>query len=193
MQGTIAIQEKRSIVDKFKSWYKEKMIDTGTSARIEEGTVSAVDLAADAMKIYTVVAGVAVAIIPIAVSGGTAAAFSVPLGGLIATTGPMLMELCKNFGTKVYIKGKRATEALIIGEDGASKNVQIPNIDLAEEAKSIGKTIMTEAPDIIAKYEDYKVSKSTSTPGTAEPAAPDIEIPTEMSVDMDNNGPTMKM
>lgn len=189
MEGTIAIQEKRSVVDKFKSWYKEKLIDTGTSARIEEGTVTAIDLAADAMKIYAVIGGVVIAVVPTVVTGGSAAGFAIPLGGLVATTGPMLMELCKNFGTKVYVKGKRATEALIIGEEGASKNVKIPNIDLAEEAKSIGKTIMNETPEIVAKYNEYQASQPAPTTGTTNV---DVEISPEVSVDITDSG-TMKM
>ncbi len=185
MEGTIAIQEKRSVVDKFKSWYKEKMIDSGTSAKMEEFTVTAIDLAGDGMKIYMAVAGAVIAIIPTVFTEGAAAPFAIPLGGFVAATGPAIMELLKNFGTKLYVKGKRATEGLIVGEDGASENVQIPDIDLSEDAKKISKEVIKEAPGLIDKYLEMKKPKTDGTQpitDATQTADVQVEVPTETSL-----------
>lgn len=187
MEGTIALQEKRNVVDKFKSWYKEKMLDNGRSAKIEEGTVKFIDIYSDYQKIMTVIGGIAIAIVPIVVTGGSAAAFSVPLGGLVATTGPLLMELIKKFSTKVYVNGKRSIEGIFFGEAGTSENVKIPDIDLAAEAQDIGKIVMNEAPEIIAEYGKYKQDIQTSTQKAEETAAPEVEveIADNTSIDID--------
>ena len=192
MDGTIAIQEDRNVVDKFRAWYKEKLIDSGRSAKIEEGTVKLIDLAGDGAKIYAVVAGIVVAIVPTVCTEGALGPVMIPIGGLIATAGPSLMELCKKFGTKLYVNGKRAAEAIIIGEEGASQNVKIPDIDLAEEAKDIGKTILKETPEIVAKYGEYKAGQTTATQTDIE-IDPNMVTDADFEVEIPTSENTMKM
>ena len=100
MEGTIVVQEKRNVVDKFKSWYKEKMIDSGHSAKMEEGIADAIDLGADMFMLHCVIASSVITIVAAIPSSG----LSVPLGGAISAAiiavGPLIKELLKNLVQK---------------------------------------------------------------------------------------------
>ena len=167
MEGTIAIQEKRSVVDKFKSWYKEKLIDTGHSAKIEEGLETVIDVGADAFTLYCVVAGAAITIIGAIPSMGLGLALGGAIGTGIVSIGSAVAHFGKKFAPKVIIGGKRAMEAIIIGEDGSSKNVKIPNIDLTEDAKELGKVVIKEGTKIATEYENHKTTQNANS-ATAE-------------------------
>ena len=162
MEGTIAIQEKRSVVDKFKSWYKEKMIDNGRSAKLEEVTDKGMDFARDAEKLLIVVGGVVVGVLLAPESVG----LSVVLSGLLISAGPKIADIKWSLMKRASLSGKRATEGLLLGVDGTSENVNIPDLDLTAEAQDIAKDVLKEVPDIIAA-----TKTGTSTP----------DIPTETS------------
>lgn len=159
MDGTIVVQEKRNVVDKFKNWYKEKMIDTGHSAKMEEGIADAIDLGADMFMLQCVIASAAITIIAAIPSSG----LSIPLGGAItagiATVAPLLKEMSKKFGTKAAIGTKRALEAIFIGENGQSENVEIKDIDITNDAINTGAKIAQHGTNIVNAYQQQKAEE----------------------------------
>ena len=44
MENAIVIKEKRGVVEKFKSWYKQKIVDTGYSAASEDVVYKVLDI-----------------------------------------------------------------------------------------------------------------------------------------------------
>ena len=172
MEGTIVVQEKRNVVDKLKSWYKEKMIDTGHSAKMEEGITEAIDLGADMFMLQCVIASAAITIIAAIPTSG----YSIPLGGAISAAiiavGPMLKEIGKKFGTKAAIGTKRALEAIFIGENGQSENVEIKDIDITNDAINTGAKLAQHGTNIVNVYQQQKAE---------EIAKQQAEQPTETS------------
>ena len=185
MEGTIAIQEKRSVVDKFKSWYQEKMIDSGHSAKLEEGIATAIDLGGDMFTLYCVVGAAAVTIVAAIPSSG----LSIPLGAAISAgilaVGPAVTGIIKKFGTKAAVGTKRAMEAIIVGANGESETVDIKDVDITQDVIKAGEAAATHGTKIVTEYEKQKAEEAKKKEGqqadTAEEVPEVIELPEETS------------
>lgn len=139
MEGTIILEEPRSIKDSFTSWYKEKLIETGKSANFEEKFDKAIDVAVDTVYTLGTVATVILAVCP----------FDGPVGELFTIVAtPALAKLIEEGGKllKKVIIGevkRNLIEAKIVQKDGSSKSVVIPDGDVVEDAKKFGGNVQS--------------------------------------------------
>lgn len=134
MEGTIVVQEPRSIKEKFSKWYTEKIIDTGLSKKYEEGFVKGIEV----YKKIVTVKGLVVTVVL-----GVMAPESLPLAGKLV---PVLSSLDKA-GADLSEKGllslkRNVIEGMIVGKDGSSETVKIPDGDIVQDVKAITKDIM---------------------------------------------------
>lgn len=135
MNGTLVVEEKRSIIDRFKNWYKTKVIDTGLSAKAEEFVDFATKIEKGFISVVGTVATVALMFCP---ADG-------PFGEICsALATPALVKLADLKGKamkKILVGGKRKLEGTFIGEDGHSEKVEVPEIDI--------KTAVAEAKGLV--------------------------------------------
>ncbi len=180
MDGTVVVREKRNVVDKFKSWYKEKMIDTGHSAKMEEGIAEFIDLRADLFMLECVVLSAAITIIAAIPTTGISIALGGAISAAIIAIGPMLKEIGKKYGTKAAIGTKRALEAIFIGENGQSENVEIKDIDITNDAINTGAKVAEHGTNIVNAYQQQKAEEMAKQQAEAQ-IEPQVEQPTETS------------
>ena len=160
MEGTIAIQEKRNVIDKFKSWYKEKIIDSGQSAKMEEGIFTFVDLAGDMFTLNCVVGATIVSIIAAIPTSGLSLGLGTAISAGILATSPIITGIIKKFGAKAAIGTKRALEAIFIGENGQSDTIEIKDIDITDTAYQLGEIATIHGVEIVSEYEKQKAEKA---------------------------------
>ena len=139
MEGTLVVKEERNIVDKFKSWYKEKMIDTNASAKLEEGFSMAMKFSKGYNKIIGKIGTVVLTFIP-------DAAIFAPIVEPICKVKQALLDVEEN----LVLKGKRMIEAKFIGVDGSSEKVVLPDFDLKQIGEDVKSTI-NEVKDVVEK------------------------------------------
>lgn len=129
MENTIILNEDRNTINKFRNWYKEKLIDTGKSKKFEEKLDKSLALQKKAIAIAGSVATVVLIFCP---ADG-------PVGEICtALATPLLVKLVDLKGKiikNVLIGGKRKLEADFIKSDGSSKKVQIPEFNLSTLTK----------------------------------------------------------
>ena len=118
MASTVVIEEKRSVIEKFRNWYKEKYIDTGKAKEFEEKFDKGIETTKNVVYVVGGIATVALAILP---ADG-------PFGELIALAATpafaKAVEAGGNILKDVVIGTKRSIEDNIVHEDGKS-NVHI--------------------------------------------------------------------
>lgn len=135
MTSTVVVSEKRNVIDNFKGWYKEKIIDTGMAKKFEEGLVGYHELQKNILNVAGKVATVILAVYP---ADG-------PLGETLAiVTSPLLTKLLdlQNKTTEMaVINAKRAFEAKFIKADGSSENVVLPKIDFDNLGSEVNEVI----------------------------------------------------
>lgn len=137
MEGTLVVTEERENVNKFKNWYKEKIVDKNISSGSEVVVDKAVKILNGVNRAEEVLGTTVIAFIP----GG---AVFIPL---IKVASKIQREFLE-FGKDSVIKGKRIIEANLIGVDGSSEKVVIPDFsiekkgkDLILETKEVGKIL----------------------------------------------------
>lgn len=119
VDGTIVVEENRSVIDGFRFLYKEKVIDTGKAQEFEENLDKGIEIAKNVIYIAGGVVTVALALCPADGPVGEAIA-------MIAT--PLLAKVAEGAFTLVkdaVIGTKRAFEEKVIHENGASDKVNI--------------------------------------------------------------------
>lgn len=119
VDGTIVVDENRSVIDSFRFLYKEKVIDTGKAQEFEENLDKGIEIAKNVIYIAGGVVTVALALCPADGPVGEAIA-------MIAT--PLLAKVAEGAFTLVkdaVIGTKRAFEEKVIHENGASDKVNI--------------------------------------------------------------------
>lgn len=119
VDGTIVVEENRSVIDSFRFLYKEKVIDTGKAQDFEENLDKGIEIAKNVIYIAGGVATVALALCPADGPVGEAIA-------MVAT--PLLAKVAEGAFTLVkdaVIGTKRAFEEKVIHENGSSENVSI--------------------------------------------------------------------
>lgn len=147
MEGTIVIQEPRSVIDKFAAWYREKLIETGKSANFEERVDKTVDVVTKVVYSVGTVATVVLGICPL----------DGPFGEIIAIAATPLLAKLVEQGGKIFKKvvigevKRNLIEGHIVGQDGSSKAVVLPDGDVVEDAKNLGESIRAFGDDINAR------------------------------------------
>ncbi len=131
MEGTIAIEEPRSVVDNFRQWYQEKLIDTGKAAKFEELTEKRVELDKKMVKAAGTIATVALVLCPLDGPFGEIAV-------ILAT--PALVKLVEakgEFTKNAVIGTKRDFETIYLGVDGSSKKVVLPDKNIVQNVNDL--------------------------------------------------------
>lgn len=134
MEGTLVLQEQRNVVDNFRNWYKEKLVDTGKTAKFEETIDKRINLERKMIKVAGTAATVILTICPLDGPFGEIAA---------ALATPALVKLVEAKGEimkKSIIGGKRRIEADYLGVDGKSKKVEIPDGNIVENIVQFKKS-----------------------------------------------------
>ena len=126
MEGTLVVNEDRSVIDKFQGWYKEKLIDTGASQKAEKIFVKAVDFSSQATEAVAGIGAVVVGFIP-------KVQFLAPIIPALAKVRTKLYD----FGKNTAVKAKRVFEAGFIGADGSNEEVVIPDFDLEKTVNDV--------------------------------------------------------
>ena len=119
MEGTLVVKEERGVIDKFRSWYKEKIVDTGVSPVSEKIFVKSIEFFEKAQASYTNGAAVVLAI------------FAPEALGLVPCF--KRFQKCSYDAVKsIGLKAKRAMEGTFVGVDGSCKDVVIPEISFEQ-------------------------------------------------------------
>ena len=139
VDGTIVLDENRSVIDGFRFWYKENIIDTNKAQEFEEKLDKGVEIAKNAIYVAGGVVTVVMALCP--ADGPIGEAISIVATPLLAKVVEMGATLVKD----VVIGTKRVVEEKIVHENGSSDNVTISE-DLtiekvAEEAKDLSMEV----------------------------------------------------
>ena len=132
VDGTIVVEENRSVIDKFRFWYKENVIDNGKAQDFEEKFDKGIDVAKNVVYVAGGVATIVLAICP--VDG--------PVGEAIAVVAtPLLAKVVEAGATLVkdaVIGTKRVVEEKVVHENGSSDKVAITeNLDFNKVAQEI--------------------------------------------------------
>ena len=124
--GTLVVNEDRKTIDKFRDWYKKKVVDSGISGMYEKGLNFT-------MKIQKGVNDVAGQVLPSVLAFVPEASFMAPIIPAITKVGNMVCDLEE----KAVIGTKRFVEASFLGVDGSSKEVILPSVDLGKLGEGI--------------------------------------------------------
>ena len=139
--GTLAVTEKRGVVDKFRDFYQRKVVDTGTSASFEEMIDKQVEMEKTFVKVAGTIATIALIFYP---ADG-------PVGEILtALATPLLakvIDLKGNLVKETVIGAKRNIEANYIGTDGRSEKVAVPDLNLIDSTHGI-----SDLKDTATKY-----------------------------------------
>lgn len=133
MEGTLVLQEPRSVKRSFADWYNEKFIETGKSADFEEKFDRGIDISTKTVKTLGTFATIVLTLFPL--DGPVGETFTA-----IAT--PVLAKLVEKGGNllKNFIIGdvkRNLIEATFVRKDGSSRSVVIPDGDVVEDAKEL--------------------------------------------------------
>lgn len=132
VDGTIVVEENRSVIDKFRFWYKENVIDNGKSQEFEEKFDKGVEVAKNVVYVAGGVATVVLAICPVDGPVGEAiAVVATPLLAKVVEAGATLVK-------DVVLGTKRVVEEKVVHENGTSDKVAITeNLDFNKVASEI--------------------------------------------------------
>ena len=132
VDGTIVLEENRSVIDKFRFWYKENVIDNGKGQDFEENFDKSVDVVKNTIYVAGGVATVVLAICPADGPVGEAIAIiATPLLAKVVEAGATLVK-------DVVIGTKRVVEDKVVHENTASQNVAITeNLSFEKVAEEI--------------------------------------------------------
>lgn len=130
MEGTLVVQEDRKNVNKFKNWYKEKIVDTKIASGSEKVFSKVVDFSIGVNKFKDTVGTSIMAFIP-------EATIFIPLVKVASGAQRKIMDLSKN----LVIKTKRGIEAKFIGVDGSNEDISIPDLKVDEVSKDVATSI----------------------------------------------------
>ena len=146
VEGTIVLEENRSVIDKFRFWYKENIIDTNKAQEFEEKMDKGIEIAKTAVYVTGGVATVILAICPVDGPVGEAIAIAAtPLLAKVVEAGATLIK-------DTVIGTKRFVEEKIVHENGASDNVSISenlSFDKVVEEINLVKNLGNETKDAI--------------------------------------------
>lgn len=148
MEGTLVVEEKRSVIDKIKSWYKEKIIDTGISAKFEDVVNIGTKIHKGMVSFLGQVVTLVLEICPI---DGEIGEICAKLASPHVTK---LVNKTDDFVKNAVVGGKRKIEGTFFGEDGRSEKVEVPDIDIkasAVEAKTIASEVSEFITDVAGK------------------------------------------
>lgn len=142
--NTIVVNEKRDTINKFRNWYKEKIIDTGVSKKFEEGLINYHKTQEKLVDFLGKITTVVLIIIP---ADG-------PLGESISILSTPLISKVITLQNKInennIITTKRNFEANFIKADGSSEKVVLPEMNLDEIIKEV-KDVMIMISDLDTK------------------------------------------
>lgn len=152
--NVIHVTEKRSFLNKAKNkmnnirdTYKEKMIDTGLSQKLEEEIDKQAKRKKKAIKIAGTVATIALIFVPAdGPFGELATFFATP--ALCALT-----DVCAELKKKALITGKRGFEKAVLKVDGANKNIK--GFDLENK-----ESFIKDFKDLKNKLDDFEKTRS---------------------------------
>lgn len=128
MDGTLVVNEERGKVNKFKQWYQQKIVDTGLSGSFEKREAMVFDNMSKSVKFVGDSASVVCSFIP-------GFQIAVPL---CSTVGRLQSKFYK-FGGNLVIQGKRFIEGKIIGVDGSSKDIIIPDFNSEQVLNTVNE------------------------------------------------------
>ena len=144
--NTIVVSENRNVVNDFRNWYKEKIIDTGVSKKFEEGLVEYHRTQEKLLNVFGKVVTVVLAIYP---ADG-------PLGEAVAmAASPFISKgvaLKNKINERNIITAKRNFEANFIKADGSSEKVVLPEMSL--------DGVLNEGKELIGMISDLDVGSS---------------------------------
>ena len=129
MEGTLVVQEKRKTIDKFRDWYKQKVIDSELAVKFEKIIDSRTQVLKKKNDFLEKVLPSIVARIP-------DVAFLAPLIPVLSKVGKFKYDLEE----AMIIKAKRFVENVFIGVDGSCLEVTPPTINfegLDEDVETI--------------------------------------------------------
>ena len=124
--NTIVVSEDRNVTNKFRNWYKKKIIDTGISQKMEEGLISYHKAEEKLVNVFGKVVTVVLTIWP---ADGTLGEVLSILANPIISKG---VALKNKVSDNAFIAAKRNFEANFIKADGSSKNITLPEVNFDE-------------------------------------------------------------
>lgn len=149
MEGTLVVQEERGTINKFRNWYKEKIIDTGKSQNFEKTIDKNID---KFMKIECGKDNVVKIILPF-----------IPYGNLVAPLIPTFQKIkggIANIYKNSIIKSKRFIEAKFIGVNGENKEVILPSFNTEQLGNDIKESIRDVTTVVETIEESEQIGKS---------------------------------
>lgn len=115
MEGTLVLQEKRSVVNKFRDWYKQKVVDSGLSQKFEK----IIDTRCKVLKKKN---DILEKVLPSIVAKIPEVEFLAPLIPAISRIGKFTYELEE----KIIISAKRFFENIFVGTEGKGEGIDLP-------------------------------------------------------------------
>ena len=187
-EGIVLKPEKRSVIDKIKTWYKEKMIDTGKSQKLEKTIDNGSKLAKTAIKVLGAVAGVIV----------TFSTGNNEFGDVCNTLAnpelEKLVDVAAETEKKALIGAKRfGEEAMGFGTQGVNPTVEngyTKMDDLIKDAKGVKENLdkySAEIDKIEAAARARREAEMKAAQANAQPAQQEQLVPMEIEED----GPKM--
>lgn len=152
--GIIITKENRSLIDKFKNWYKERIIDTGVSAKFEKNVDNTTKIAKTTIKVVGTTATIILIFCPAdGPFGEICTALATPA---LCTLVDKIADIRKN----ITIAAKRQGEK-ILGFEGQGVNPEVQGYnyltDIVKDAKELKGNIDTYK-DIIKPEEEQSRS-----------------------------------
>ena len=208
-EGIVLKPEKRENISKIKSWYKEKMIDTGKAKDLEKKIDNEAKIAKTAIGVIGAVATVILMICPVdGPFGEVCSALATP--ALIG-----LVSLAADLKKKALIGAKRfGEEKMGFGADGINPDVEKgyeKMEDLVKDAKGVKenlekyKTVLNEIDEKSkARFEEQqKAAQTNAEPAQAEPVQTEVVQPEPIQTDLnqgeqlvptlEEDGPKLKL
>jgi hypothetical protein len=142
MTSTIAIEEPRTVKDKFRDWYQTKMINTNKAQDFEAFIDKKIAVEKKVIQIVGTIATVALIFIPAdGPYGEICAALATPILA-------KLVELKGELEKKVILISKRAIEANFLGVDGTNKSIELPEGNIVKTVTGITENIALFADEV---------------------------------------------
>lgn len=186
-EGIILNPEKRSVIDKIKAWYKEKMIDTGKAQDLEKKIDSGSKLAKTAIKVLGAVANVIL----------TFTTGKDEFGDVCKTLASPELEKLVDVATetekKALIGAKRfGEEAMGFGTQGVNPNVENGYTkvdDLIKDAKGF-KASLDKYNDELDKIEANAIARREAERNAALANTQQEQL---VPMEIEEDGPKMSM
>lgn len=138
MENTLVVQENKETKEKFKKFYKEKIIDTKIAENAEKALDVGTKITKTVDKVKIIIADIALAIY------APEGLCLMPLINGLVNAKNKLTE----FGKNKFIEGKRYFEAKYIKADGSCQDVIIPETN-KDEVKSTISNLTENIKEII--------------------------------------------